>query len=159
MSYASQPDSMSLFLREAAFMQSLLHPNIVGIIGICTELDLEQGILPSILMELLMYTLKTVIAKPEDHPISNVVKVSLCLQLSEALHFLRTKCPMVIHSDLKPSNILMNGDYIPKISDFGFAREKLNLVHAQQLSIGIRGTHGFIVCLYRQHQGQYSNYY
>ena len=40
----------------------------------------------------------------------------------QALHYLHTHQPRVIHRDMKPQNILVSCDNVVKLCDFGFAR-------------------------------------
>jgi serine/threonine protein kinase len=41
--------------------------------------------------------------------------------ICEGLHHLH-KEKSIIHMDLKPANILLNDDFVPKITDFGISR-------------------------------------
>lgn len=54
--------------------------------------------------------------------------------ICEGLHHLH-KEKHIIHLDLKPANIVLDDDMVPKISDFGLSRldEKLHTMSAEQL--------------------------
>lgn len=50
--------------------------------------------------------------------------------------------PRVIHRDFKSSNILLENDFTPKVSDFGLARTALD-GGSERISTHIMGTFGY----------------
>ncbi|KAF8720687.1 hypothetical protein HU200_023589 [Digitaria exilis] len=61
--------------------------------------------------------------------------------ICEGLHYLHEMC--IVHLDLKPSNILLDDDMVPKIADFGISRffdQGQSWVTATKLS----GTPGYL---------------
>lgn len=62
---------------------------------------------------------------------------------AEGLEYLHdTADPPIIYRDFKPSNILLDDDFIPKLSDFGLA--KLGPTGDQQhVSTRVMGTYGY----------------
>jgi serine/threonine protein kinase len=64
--------------------------------------------------------------------------------IARGLEYLHHSCnTRIIHFDIKPQNILLDRDFIPKIADFGLA--KLCHPNESKLSMtGARGTIGFI---------------
>ncbi|KAI3967211.1 hypothetical protein MKX01_042796 [Papaver californicum] len=54
----------------------------------------------------------------------------IAVDIAKGLEFLHYQCdPVIIHGDIKPSNILLDSDFNAKIADFGLARSKIDDVH------------------------------
>ncbi|EPS64014.1 hypothetical protein M569_10767, partial [Genlisea aurea] len=52
-------------------------------------------------------------------------RFSIALNIAKGLEYLHHYCdPPIIHGDIKPSNVLLDGDFVAKIGDFGLARFK-----------------------------------
>lgn len=97
------------FLNEIAAWQTLRHKNIVEV--------LEVNILPVpyVEMEYVPGTLEAV-AKPL--PIWKAVNV--VVGITQGLAYAHSRG--IIHRDIKPHNILMTGDFVPKITDWGMSK-------------------------------------
>ncbi|KAF9614876.1 hypothetical protein IFM89_020973 [Coptis chinensis] len=53
-------------------------------------------------------------------------RYAIALDIAKGLHFLHSVCdPVIIHGDIKPSNILLDSNFNAKIADFGLARSKI----------------------------------
>jgi hypothetical protein len=102
--FASDPDRMLRFRREAEVLASLSHPNIAAIHG------LEQG---ALVMELVEG--ETLPRSIPPHTVVNYAK-----QIADALEYAHERG--IIHRDLKPSNIKVTPDGIVKLLDFGLAK-------------------------------------
>ncbi|QUL52448.1 serine/threonine protein kinase [Paenibacillus tritici] len=55
-------------------------------------------------------------------PLKGARIISYARQLLEVLHYLHSHQPPIIYRDLKPSNIMLTGEYSLKVIDFGIAR-------------------------------------
>ncbi|XP_028115650.1 probable LRR receptor-like serine/threonine-protein kinase At3g47570 [Camellia sinensis] len=85
----------------------------------------------------------------EPRNLSFVQRLNIAIDVACALDYLHHHCEMTfIHCDLKPSNILLDGDLCAHVSDFGLAKIFLATngisIHQQSSSIGIRGTIGYV---------------
>lgn len=101
------------FQREALSATSLTHPNIVSVYDVGDDGDLHY-----IVMEYVQgKTLKQYIQ--EFAPISPARSVHIMRQLTSAIADAHEN--HIIHRDIKPQNILMDGEGNVKIADFGIA--------------------------------------
>ena len=111
--FASDPDRLSRFRREAQLLASLNHPNIAHIYGLE-----ESGDKRCIVMELVEgETLQSRI-KRGPLPVDEVLTIAK--QIAEALEAAHEKG--VIHRDLKPGNVMLTGEGKVKVLDFGLAK-------------------------------------
>jgi serine/threonine-protein kinase len=112
-SFASDPDRLARFQREAQVLASLNHPNIAHIHG----LEESSGV-RALVMELVEGDdLSQRIARgaiPTDEALPIAKQIALAL---EAAHE-----QGIIHRDLKPANIKVRADGTVKVLDFGLAK-------------------------------------
>ena len=102
------------FVQEGKAMALLQHPNIVQIHEIG-----QQGEHPFLVMEYVEG--KSLAASLAGKPLPPRKAAELLLALSRAVHAAHEHG--IIHRDLKPGNILLSEKGIPKICDFGLARQ------------------------------------
>ncbi|KAG6951667.1 hypothetical protein JG687_00013470 [Phytophthora cactorum] len=114
------------FLAEAKLTATLDHPHIVTFIGVawdslsdlCVVLELMEG-----------SDLRTLLNKYQasNHPVGfDTKKLAIALNVCQALTYIHSLMPPVIHRDLKSRNILLDGEMKAKLSDFGISRERLD---------------------------------
>ncbi|KAJ0402674.1 hypothetical protein ATCC90586_006188 [Pythium insidiosum] len=61
-------------------------------------------------------------------------KISIAIDVVEALAYMHTREPKLIHRDLKSRNVLLNAQMVAKLSDFGLAR---NRTYEETLTAGV----------------------
>jgi serine/threonine-protein kinase len=111
--FASDPDRIARFQREAEVLASLNHPNIAAIHG----LEESEGT-RALVMELVDgETLADRIARG---PIPVDEALPIAKQIAEALEVAHDQG--IIHRDLKPANIKVRPDGTVKVLDFGLAK-------------------------------------
>ena len=111
--FATDPDRLARFQREAQVLASLNHPNIAQIHGI----EEQDGIRALVLELVEGPTLADRIAKG---PIPLDEALPIAKQIAEALEAAHEAG--VIHRDLKPANIKVREDGTVKVLDFGLAK-------------------------------------
>jgi serine/threonine-protein kinase len=110
--FASDPERLSRFRREAQALAALNHLNIAQIYGIE-----DAGGTSCIVMELVDG--ETLQARIQRGPIALTEALAIARQIAEALEAAHDKG--VIHRDLKPGNIML-ADGKVKVLDFGLAK-------------------------------------
>ncbi|XP_025013573.2 probable serine/threonine-protein kinase PIX13 [Ricinus communis] len=105
---------------EVNFLGRLSHPNLVKLIGYCWEDKelllvyefMQKGSLENHLFR----------KNPAVEPLSWELRLKIAIGAARGLAFLHTSDKKVIYRDFKASNILLDGNYNAKISDFGLAK-------------------------------------
>jgi eukaryotic-like serine/threonine-protein kinase len=111
--FASDPDRLSRFQREAQVLASLNHPNIAQIYGLEES---DQG--RCIVMELVHG--ETLQERLKRGPIPIDEGLPIAKQIADALEAAHEKG--IVHRDLKPANITLSGGAKVKVLDFGLAK-------------------------------------
>nr|KYP61703.1 putative LRR receptor-like serine/threonine-protein kinase At3g47570 family [Cajanus cajan] len=74
-------------------------------------------------------------------------RINIIIDVASALHYLHHECePLIVHCDLKPSNVLLDDELVAHVSDFGLARlisTNTSTSHEQTSTIGIKGSIGY----------------
>ena len=70
-------------------------------------------------------------------------RIEIALGAARGLAYLHEdSSPCMIHRDFKSSNILLEQDFTPKVSDFGLARNALDDEDNRHISTRVMGTFG-----------------
>src|SRR4029450_12097131 len=111
--FASDPDRLARFQREAQVLASLNHPNIAHVYGL-EEADGVQALV----MELVEGP--TLADRIEQGPIPFDEALPIARQIANALEAAHEHG--IIHRDLKPANVKLRLDSTVKVLDFGLAK-------------------------------------
>ena len=103
------------FERECEILRTLQHPNIVLFLGMHEDPNTH---LPVLLMELMDESL-TNFLESSPQPIPYHTQVNICHDVTRALSFLHSN--KIVHRDLSGNNVLLIGNAIAKVTDFGMA--------------------------------------
>ncbi|XP_066168987.1 receptor-like serine/threonine-protein kinase ALE2 isoform X11 [Oryza sativa Japonica Group] len=128
------------FLAELEMLSRLHHRNLVKLIGICTEEHIRclvYELVPNGSVESHLHDKGTA-------PLDWDARLKIALGAARALAYLHEdSSPRVIHRDFKSSNILLEHDFTPKVSDFGLARTAIGEGN-EHISTRVMGTFGYV---------------
>ncbi|KAM3911364.1 tyrosine-protein kinase ABL1 isoform 2-T2 [Leptodactylus fuscus] len=104
------------FLKEAAVMKEVKHPNLVQLLGVCTR---EPPFY--IITEFMTYgNLLDYLRECNREEVTAVVLLHMATQISSAMEYLEKK--NFIHRDLAARNCLVGENHLVKVADFGLSR-------------------------------------
>jgi hypothetical protein len=112
--FTADTDYVERFRREARSVAQLSHPNIVTVIDRGEQDDRQYIVFEYVAGE----NLKALVER--EGPLPEQDAVRLALQVARALGFAHENG--LVHRDVKPQNVLLNGDGQAKVTDFGIAR-------------------------------------
>ncbi|PIA27498.1 hypothetical protein AQUCO_07700048v1 [Aquilegia coerulea] len=129
------------FLVEVLMLSLLHHPNLVNLIGFCADGD--QRILVYEYMALGSLEDHLLDLPADKKPLDWITRMKIAGGAAKGLEYLHdTANPPVIYRDFKASNILLDEDFNPKLSDFGLA--KLGPTgDKSHVSTRVMGTYGY----------------
>ncbi|XP_018437426.1 probable serine/threonine-protein kinase PBL23 [Raphanus sativus] len=130
------------FLVEVMLLSLLHHQNLVNLVGYCADGDqrilvyeyMQNGSLEDHLLELV---------RNKKKPLDWDTRMKIASGAARGLEYLHeTADPPVIYRDFKASNILLDEDFNPKLSDFGLA--KVGPTGGEtHVSTRVMGTYGY----------------
>ncbi|PVH35303.1 hypothetical protein PAHAL_7G146900 [Panicum hallii] len=131
------------FRAEVSSIGILQHTNLVKMIGFCCERDrrlLVYEHMPNLSLDVHLFRSKSNAAALT---LSWSTRYRVALGVARGLAYLHESCrDCVIHCDVKPQNILLDGSFRPKIADFGMA--KLMARDLSRVLTTARGTVGYL---------------
>ncbi|KAK4787702.1 hypothetical protein SAY86_011535 [Trapa natans] len=129
------------FLNEIGIISCLKHPNLVKLYGCCIEGD--QLLLVYEYME--NNSLSRALFGPvyQRLHLDWSTRHKICIGIARGLCFLHEESKLnIVHRDIKATNVLLDRDLNPKISDFGLAR--FGEEEKSHISTRIAGTIGYM---------------
>ncbi|XP_030471626.2 probable LRR receptor-like serine/threonine-protein kinase At1g56140 [Syzygium oleosum] len=127
------------FVTEIATISAVQHRNLVKLYGCCIGAD----------KRLLVYeylenkSLDQAMFGQRSSSLDWATRYDICLGIARGLAYLHEESRLrIVHRDVKASNILLDSDLTPKISDFGLA--KLYDDKMTHISTRVAGTFGYL---------------
>ncbi|XP_039164817.1 G-type lectin S-receptor-like serine/threonine-protein kinase LECRK3 [Eucalyptus grandis] len=130
-------ESEKEFEREVSAIGQTNHKNLVQLLGFCNEgqhrLLVYEFMSNGSLADFLFGS-----SRPSWYK-----RIEIACGVARGLAYLHDDCTRhIIHCDIKPQNILLDGYLAAKISDFGLA--KLLMANQTRTTTGIKGTRGYL---------------
>ncbi|TYH85109.1 hypothetical protein ES332_D02G242700v1 [Gossypium tomentosum] len=125
---------------EVNFLGRLSHPNLVRLLGYCwedQELLLVYEFMQKGSLENHLFGRGSTVQSLEWS-----IRLKIAIGAAKGLSFLHTSDKQVIYRDFKASNILLDGSYTAKISDFGLAKLGPS-ASKSHVTTRVMGTYGY----------------
>lgn len=103
------------FQDESKLLSITDHPNIVKLINICRDDDLKALVLeymPNSTLDKWLYT--------HNYFLNLLQRLDILIEVASAMVYLHAR--LVVHCDLKPSNVLLGEGMVARVSDFSCAK-------------------------------------
>jgi eukaryotic-like serine/threonine-protein kinase len=133
--YGDDDEYVARFRHEARAVAALSHPNIVTVIDRGEHGDRQFIVFECVDGD----NLKRLIERRGPAPVTTALELGM--QIARGLSFAHQHG--LVHRDVKPQNILMNGDGQAKVTDFGIARS-LDVQHGMTQTGTVLGTSDYI---------------
>ena len=133
--YTGDDEYVERFRREARAVARLSHPNIVTVIDRGEDSGRQFIVFEYVDGE----NLKDYIGRTGPLPVRRALELGI--EMARALSFAHQHG--LVHRDVKPQNVLLNGDGEAKVTDFGIARS-LDVEHGMTQTGTVLGTSNYI---------------
>ncbi|TYH98372.1 hypothetical protein ES332_A12G306000v1, partial [Gossypium tomentosum] len=143
------------FKSECQVLKNLKHRNLVKVITSCSSIDFQGNDFKALVFEFMPNGSLETWLHPSSTELNHSTRLNLtqrlniAIDVALALDYLHSQFGNpVVHCDLKPSNVLLDGYLTAYVSDFGLTQFLTMTaefsIGEQSSSIGIRGTMGYI---------------
>jgi hypothetical protein len=113
----------SAFRSELVFLSRLHHKHLVGLVGYCEEAE-ERLLVYEYMKNGALYDHLHPKASAAPSPVASSwkLRIKILLDASRGIEYLHSYAvPPIIHRDIKSSNILLDGGWTARVSDFGLS--------------------------------------
>ena len=108
---------------ECLTWSKLRHPGVVQLFGVYLEPRSRSLLVPTPVMEIMDTNLRKYVEEHSKENFSLQQKTFVLRQVTQALTYLHSQNPPLVHHDFSPNNVLLNvASLVAKVSDFGMSR-------------------------------------
>ncbi|KAK4277630.1 hypothetical protein QN277_015599 [Acacia crassicarpa] len=138
------------FVAECEALKNVRHRNLVKLITSCSSIDHKGDEFKALVMQFMTNGNLDRWLYPKDEEsgpstLSFLHRLNIAIDIAHAMDYLHHDCdPPVVHCDLKPGNVLLDETMVAHIGDFGLARLLLSQDLLESVTLGLKGTIGYI---------------
>ncbi|KAF8673222.1 hypothetical protein HU200_048774 [Digitaria exilis] len=146
------------FLAECNVLKSIRHRKLVKVITVCSGMDPNGDEFKALVLEYICngnldewLHPNTMTDSMISRRLSLMRRLHIALDVAEALDYLHYHIdPPIVHCDIKPSNILLDDNFVAHVTDFGLAKImqseacKKNHPEIEGSSFAVNGTIGYV---------------
>lgn len=123
--YPTRDSQRKQMLREITLMGKIDHPNVMRILGICATPSLLALVMPLMAHGSVYHWLHRTC---RGVPPPALIALRLLIDTAAGLAHLHSRTPRIAHRDVKSMNLLLDTNFVVRVSDFGLSRE-FSLTH------------------------------